>query len=218
MGFMVRPFTHIAGALTGFVLLGACAFNPDNQPFASDLDGLEMIMQDEFTAVYARPETDLAGYTKVRVKPVQFWGNMEAFETIEAEDRARLKKSLMEALDTELGEKFELTDKAGEDVLDLSVRITNINEGDPATNVLSTAVVRFSLDVGQAAMQSELRDSDTDELLVAIQDEESARRFLNHRTYISRWRDVEVIFEGWAESLAEHIDEARTMMADKAKK
>ncbi|MGF1454385.1 MAG: hypothetical protein ACFB6R_03300 [Alphaproteobacteria bacterium] len=93
----------------------------------------------------------------------------------------------------------------GPGVLDLSVRVTNPNAGSPAANMLSTAVVRFSLDVRQAAMQSDFSESQPADPVVAVADEQSARRFLNHRTDISRRGDVEKIFDGWAESFADHV-------------
>ncbi len=204
--------------LVGAALCAGCAqLNPSNEPFASDISELKMVMSNDFTAVYARPGADLEDYASVRILPVQFWGNMEAFDTISDEDKARLKQTLTEALEGALSEQLALAEEAGPGVLDLQVRVTNLNSGSPGSNVISTAAIKFSIDVGQAAMQSEFRDSQTDTLLVAIQDEASGRRFLNHRNFLSKWGDVEKIFEGWSASLAEHVAEAKTMMAKETK-
>lgn len=204
------------GAAALLILAGCSTFEPKNTPISEDLDGLEMLMSDDFNMIYGREGETLSSYTAVNIRPVVFMGNEEAFEKVEADDRERLKQLLHDELREELSEHFAVTDDTGPEVLDIEVHVTNLNPSSPLTNVASTATVRFSIDVGQAAMHGFLRDSVSEDLLVAVKDEAAGRRFVNYRNFVSKWRDVEHIFGTWAEDITKLIVKSRKMMAEKA--
>ena len=184
-------------------------------------DGLQATKIRGLDVVYARPDSSLAGYTSYRLAPVsvafiKHWGRGTSMRPrVSDRDmqkiRDRLATLVREELTRELGAGgYTLSEEPGEGVLDLELRIVDLNVVAP--DVASAAGQRvYAVSAGEMTLVAELRDSSSGQAVMRIYDHESGddstrmRRITNMENEIQA-RDV---VGGWAKALRQLLDAAR---------
>ena len=197
--------------------LGGCAPQP-TQPMdktSFDFEGLEQVPSQHFTAVFGRLGTDFTNYDGVIINDVQL-----AFRT---PDRSKNqfpvnqdnKQQFKDYLKGEFVREFEnlrnieRVDQPGPTVLDLHVRVQDILATLPGRRVGAAGRATFALEaIGEVTLVIELRDSESEEVLVRVFDQqalEGVAMFQDDKP-VARWPDIEALCAQWALRVREGLD------------
>jgi Protein of unknown function (DUF3313) len=184
--------------------------------FLKDYSKLRPAADDtEATLVYfTGDKVKFKSYTKVWLEPVQVWrGEKSDAKDMDKEDAEYLSQFLWSKLDEELRKNYEMVQSPGPDVMHLIVGITeagknipvvdNLTAAYPAAMVLSK-VKKYTAStesfVGKAAIEVEVTDSQTGELLAAAVDRRGGGKYAWKSLH--RWGDVEEAYTYWAKKFA----------------
>jgi len=127
------------------------------------------------------------------------------------DQKTRFRAAMAVAFGEELGQlqNLELVTEPGPDVLDLNVRVQDIVAGTPGTRVGAMGRASFALEsVGQLTLVLEIRDSESEEVLVRVFDRRAVEgaAMLSGDNVISTWEGVERMVARWASRVREGLD------------
>ena len=202
-------------ALTGTLV--ACGPQP-TQPLPKgevNIEGLQAVTARNFEAAFVRPGLDFSHYNKLMVNELEL-----AFRTpdrsqnqfpLGEDQKTRFRAAMAVAFGEELGQlqNLELVTEPGPDVLDLNVRVQDIVAGTPGTRVGAMGRASFALEtVGQLTLVLEIRDSESEEVLVRVFDRRAVEgaAMLSGDNVISTWEGVERMVARWASRAREGLD------------
>lgn len=173
---------RLLGTAALAVLLAGCQSEPTIQsgPNAEvSYDGLHKVDNSRMRMVWAKPDLDLSGYTKIRLigEGIEYRAVKPAGRTMranssrsdfpmDAKQRARLEEVTREVFLDELGKSkyFTIVDEEGPDVLELRGALLDVVSNVPP---LTAGRTDFYLSrIGEATLVVELRDSESNEILV----------------------------------------------------
>ena len=188
---------------------------------ATSEEDLQQIRINGLDRVYARPDADLSGYTKVLLPPVSVafrrnWGRgMSGSARVSSSDAQRIKDRLAALVHEEMVSElakggYQVVDTPGDDVLEVRVSIENLNINAP--DVMSAGRSRtYALSVGEMTLNAELRDSTSGELIARIHDREAGRQFMSLRmiTRADNVREARTAARGWGAILRNQLDLAK---------
>jgi hypothetical protein len=183
------------------------ALSPDTGPIA----GADL--------VYVKEDAPVEAFDKVMLDPVVFhFQDASRLESIQPSDRERLSDALHDALTEALDDAYPIVDEAGPNVLRVRVAITDVVPSNPLLNTLSSispvgltiSTVKKQMTgshagVGQATVEAEILDSQTNERLAAAIDVKSGEKFKVIQG-MDRWGHAEDAFRFWAKSLRGWLD------------
>jgi len=119
-----------------------------------------------------------------------------------------------------LDDVYPIVDQPGPGVLRIRCALTDLKPGKPGLNAVTTvlpiglalsftkkAVTGAHTNVGQAALEAELLDSQTNERLAAVIDRQAGKK-IQVAKGITKWGHVKEAFKFWAERLRFVLDEA----------
>lgn len=167
------------------------------------------------TLAYFMPDkAKFKSYTKVWLEPVQVWrGEKSDAKDLDKEDATYLSQFLWSRLEEEFRKDYVMVQEPGPGVMRLRVGITeagkNIPVLDNLTAVLPIAMVLSDANkslggtesfVGKAAIEVEVTDSQTGELLAAAVDRRGGGKYAWKSLH--RWGDVEAAYTYWAKKFA----------------
>ncbi len=210
------PVPVRAALLTALVLLlGACTRAPARERaprFQGDLAGLQRVARSPLDELYRRPELDLGRTRRVLVEPVALAPDLDTGDyRYEESDLRFVQRRFRERVVAALASDFELVEEPGPGALRIRLTLTAIrsnrrplDRGPKAPGqILST-----SRGVGAAAMQVELRDAATGELLLAAADRTQGWEFSQNLNTNTTWGDAERAFDRWGRILLRLLLEA----------
>jgi Protein of unknown function (DUF3313) len=185
--------------------------------------GLQKTTIKGLDVVYARPGASLSDYHKVLLQPIEIsfhrdWEKREvpgSRRRISASDSQRIKDRLANLVREELrkelaGGGYELTDSAGDDVLEVHMAIVNLYVTAP--NVAGSGNTdTFALTAGQMSLVAELRDSITGDVIARIFDHAAAREssWARRITSVDNAAEAAAITSSWAKILRQQLDLAK---------
>jgi hypothetical protein len=127
---------------------------------------------------YVNPNAQWAQYNKVLIEPVTFWGDDNT--TIAAADQRTLVNYLYQALEAQLGQKFQVVDKPGPGVMAVTVALLDATTATPGRRSISLvephvraiATLKYLATgtfpfVGSASAEGKVTDSLTGQVLAA---------------------------------------------------
>jgi len=184
--------------------------------FLKDYSKLHAAADDtEATLVYfTGDKVKFKSYTKILLEPVQVWrGEKSDAKDMDKEDAEYLSQFLWTHLNEELGKDYRITTSPGPNVMRMRVAITeagkgipfvdNITSVHPGTLLMSKAkkaIGGTESFVGKSAIELEVTDSSTGELLAAGVDRRGGGKYAWKA--LSRWVDVEEAYAYWAKKFA----------------
>ena len=188
---MKGNFLRVAGLLAISAVLGACASAPAKIQTGPDaettFDGLVRVDNSKMGKVWARPDIDLNGYTKVLpvITNIQFASakvlsrsmamrtNQENFP-LSDDEKARFESAAQEIFSAEFAKstKFQVTDQPGDDVLLVRLEILDVRSTVPPEGMAAQRI--YVRSVGDAGLVVELYDSQSKQILARAADK---RRF-----------------------------------------
>lgn len=196
----------------------------DEAPPEVSLDGLEEVEKNRRGAIYADPEVDWTVYEKVRLDPatVAFrknWlrdQNRSQPHRIRTEDMDRIRETTAKTFDEvftkELSEKggYELTAENGENVLRITPQIVDLDVYAPDPRSSPGIQRVYAETAGRMTLKLHFYDSVTGDLIAtASENRESPRRgYMQLSTSVSNTAEARRMFQGWAKSLRERLDQA----------
>ncbi len=210
------------GLLAIALVLPLCAAAA-KQPPQTTFDGLELRPKTKLAVVYLRPDADFSGYRKVALldcavafkKDWQRNQNSTNPLAISAKDMDDIRK----ALGTMFSEVFrdvltkggyELTDKAGDDVLVLRPAIIDLNISSPAAAEAGRSKT-YATSAGAMTMYLEVYDSSTNEILARTVDRKQATDYgrMTWQNSATNKTEARKMLTDWAETLRAGLDALR---------
>lgn len=193
----------------------------DTESAALGDDGLKQIRIEGLDRVYARPDADLSGYTKILLPPVSVafrrdWGRgINATTRVSSSDAQRIKERLATLVHEEMVAEltkggYQVVDTPGDDVLEVRMSIENLNINAP--DVMSGGRSRtYALSVGDMTLEAELRDSTSGDLIARIHDHQAGREYMSLRmiTRVDNVAEARRAASGWAVALRNQLDRAK---------
>ena len=213
--------TRVSSMRLGLLVLvaaaaSACGPQP-TQPKPTgevNIEGLQQVSARNFEAAFVRPGVTFANYGKLMVDELEL-----AFRTPDREQnqfplgedqKTRFRAAMATAFGAELGklEAVDVVTEPGPDVLALHVRVQDIVARAPGRRV-GGGRAGFALEtVGEMTLVLELRDSQSDEILVRAFDRQAVEgaAMVSGDGVISTWEGVERIVARWATRTREGLE------------
>ena len=214
--------TRVSSIRLGLLVLvaaaaSACGPQP-TQPKPTgevNIEGLQRVSARNFEAAFVRPGVTFANYGKLMVDELEL-----AFRTPDREQnqfplgedqKTRFRAAMATAFGEELGklQNVEVVTEPGPDVLALRVRVQDIVARAPGRRVGSAGRAGFALEtVGEMTLVLELRDSESDEVLVRVFDRQAVEgaAMVSGDGVVSTWQGVERLVGRWASRASEGLD------------
>lgn len=178
----------------------------------------------EANLVYMNPKARWRTYDKIMLDAVSVWLGKDsgAKDTgvIPPDDVRDLANSFYQKISAQLAKDYTIVQASGPDVMRLSVALTDVENGMPVMDTISTIVPQAHLlsegkklatgthaFVGGASVEVRLVDSQSGELLAAGIDHRAGGKTLGKGT--GYWRDVENIFDYWSAKIRWRLCERR---------
>ncbi len=216
----------ITALFLGVVLVGCETAPPTIQtgPDAElSFDGLHVVDNSQADVAWARPDFDLAGYTKIwpvgggiEYRQVKNRGTTSMARSrggpyfIDDKSRAQFEKLVGDIFKEELQkvEKYELTDGPGPDVLMVRGGLLNVTSMVPPDPVGGRSAVYLS-SIGDATLVLELRDSETGTILARSVDRRAAETIggtFQRSNSVTNSGEVRRLIQHWATRLRDGLD------------
>jgi len=189
---------------------------------AMSLDGLQKIKVKDVDLAYARPGASLAGYTSVKLDPVEVafrkdWNPDRTGSRIKlsAEERESIRsgvaKIVFDEFQKELQTKsgYKVVNESGPDVLRVKVNIVNLYVNAPDTK--SPGMSRtYTVSAGEMTLFAELYDSETGQVLARVVDRREARGSgrMELSNSVQNAGEAAAIASIWARILRNGLDKA----------
>ncbi len=169
--------------------------------------------------IYIKEGVDFKVYNKILMDPVVFYLSDDSkYKGIHPDELKELSDAFHEAIAASLEGAYPLVDKPGPDVLHIRLAITDVVESRPVLKTINTVrsvgstgamvpmrVATINTYFGQASMEAELLDSQTDDRLAAAIDTKVVEKFKDAGE-INKWRQAKDAFKFWSKRLRLWLD------------
>ena len=195
---------------------GAAGAPPLRTP--GDRAGLEREADRRLDELYRRPGADLRRYRGAIVEPVALAEDLETGDDYryEESDLRFVQRQFRERVVAALAPDLALVEEPGPGVLRLRLTLTEIRSNRRPLDRGPEAprhVLSASRGVGAAAMQLELRDASSGELLLAAADRYQGWDFTDNLNLNTTWGDAERAFDAWGRILRRLLEGGRAPTA-----
>jgi len=221
-----------------FLAAASCASTPEPEQtplnfsgFLENYSGFEPAPDGSGALVYLNPDRNLKRYTKVMIDPLVVWHSPDAeYKGINSAELMRLALTFQNRMVVALDSGYAIVYNPGPDVLRIRAAITDVVPAKPSLEtpgpllpMANDLVLMMSkkvadadlylvpgthLYVGQAAIEVELLDSETNERLVGYIERRKKSK-LYAKTDRASLGPVIEIFDYWAKKLRQRLDEER---------
>jgi Protein of unknown function (DUF3313) len=216
----MRGYRALSAALVLLLAYGCGARRnaQPNQEMSGFLDDYALLREGapgEVALVYRNPTADWTRYDKVLLEPVTLWrSGRKSLDPVPEDDLLRLVSAFENALRRQLGAGFRFTDQPGPGVMRIRLAITEARASDPVLDVLRARSAPLPPPSGGpidpelrrfiegAAIEGEIRDAQTNELLAAGVD----RRRREGAPPIDTWAAIHRALDSWAERLCTRLE------------
>lgn len=180
-----------------------------------NIEGLQQVPSRNFEVAFVRPGVRFSHYNKLLVNELEL-----AFRTpdrsqdqfpLGEDQKTRFRAAMATAFGDELGklQNLEVVTEPGPAVLDLNVRVQDIAASSPGRRVGTMGRASFAIEtVGEMTLVIELRDSQSEEVLVRVFDRRAfeGAAMLSGEDVISTWEGVGQMVARWAARTREGLD------------
>jgi len=169
--------------------------------------------------VYIKEDTDWNSYNKLLIDDVVFFLAQDAeYKGMEAKEMATLAEAFHRAFIINLAGAVEFTETIGPGVMRIRLAITNLKPSNSFTGTVTTVVpVGLALSVvknaatgshigvGSVAVEAELLDSQSGDILAAMIDEKMGEKFKISKS-ATKWGHVIDLFNKWGQTFRARWD------------
>ncbi|MGA8806620.1 MAG: DUF3313 domain-containing protein [Thermoanaerobaculia bacterium] len=207
-------------ALT-FLILAGCATAPaPNLVFLGSGIELQSVPGHPSTRSWSSRPRALADYHSFLFEPIVVSLGKAAPEYESSADEVKsLSEHLRAAFIDELTRGgYVVVDKPGAGVLRVRAAITELVPVHPSKNLGAKAIGSFlgpggillpTIDIGQAAIEVDMRDSNSNARVAAFADRKMGRKYFGGLNSYRRWGDVESAFLAWAREFRAQLDQVQ---------
>jgi len=214
--------TKFCAALS-FLVLAACATSskPQNVKFLGSGIELQSVPGSPSLRAWSSRPGILGDYHAFLFEPVVV--SIEkgaAYKEASADEMKQLSEHLRVAFTDELTRGgYKVVEVPGDGVLRVRAALTELVPVDPAKNVAAKAVGTVigvglflpTVDIGQAAIEVDMRDCMTNARVAAFADRKAGRAYFSGLGSYRRWGDVENAFGAWAREFRGRLDQIHAM-------
>jgi len=204
------------------VLTPAFAASSSEIDEAMSVDGLQKIKVKGIDLAYARPGASLAGYSKLKLEPVEvaFHKNWDPKKTgsnikLSAQERENIRTGVAKIVDEEFVKElqtkggYQVVNEAGPDVLRFKAYVINLYVNAPDTMTAGRSRT-YTVSAGEMTLFAELYDSETGEVLARVVDRSEARNsgMMSLSNSVVNASEARSIASSWARILRNGLDKA----------
>jgi hypothetical protein len=197
-----------------------CVAKPKYSGFLSDYSGLKEGPMGGADLVYIKKGVDFSKYDKIMMDHVVLYFKQDAeYKGIHADELKELSDAFHKEMVDALKGAYPMVDKPGPGVLRIRPAITDVVPSKPVLNTVSSvmpiglgiSIVKrvttgVHAGVGQATLEAEFLDSQTDARLAAVVDRKAAEKFKVIEG-MNKWGHAKDAFKFWAKRLRSWMDE-----------
>lgn len=212
--------------ITMLVALNACSSAPAMQqgPNAEvTFDGLVRVDNVGWDRLWARPDFDISNYdkimfggTEIQYRPTPRTSRLSSRVSsrgefsLSEENRARLEAIVIEEFGEELANinNFDIATEPGTDTLLLMIYLSDVVSNFPPETFQRRDI--YLTEVGSARLTLELKDSESNTVLVRIVDRRAAESMggqLQFTNSVTAWTEVRQLASRWGRLMRERIDQ-----------
>ena len=219
----MNRITHVVAALiAGFFLITVvgCAKQGMNQ--AGFLENYSKLEEDPFgyaDGYFEKDNVVWGAYDKVIIDQVTFFLKEDAnYKGIDADDFNQLAQYWNDSMVKSMSQSYKIVTEPGPNTLRLRLAITDLVPGNPATGTVTTVVpvglaastlnkaaTGTHIGMGEARFEAEIRDAQTGDVLAAGINSSSGDKLKVNKT-VTKWGQVEAIFDVWTNNLRNRLD------------
>lgn len=169
--------------------------------------------------VYVNEKADYSTYNKIMLDDVVFFVSKDAdYKGFEANELADLGKAFQQAMVMNLSGVYEFTDTPGPGVIRIRLAVTNLIPSNSVTGTVSTivpvglalsavkkAVTGSHIGMGEVAIEGEVVDAQTNEILGAVIDSKTGKKYKIAKG-TSKWGHAIDIFNTWGQNVRARLD------------
>lgn len=218
---MKTALNTILLVMAGFILASGCATKVKYSGFIEDYPEFKSGPKGGADLVYIKEGADFKAYNKVMMDHVVFYFHEDAkYKGVRPDELQKLANAFHRTMVEALEGGYPLVDQPGPDVLRLRVAITDMVPSKTDVFTMTTAILPTDVEtrlktgitggfpsIGQASMEVELLDSQTNERLAAAIDTKATKKF---GVMVGKWEHVEDAFMFWAKRLRLFLDVAHS--------
>lgn len=192
-----------------FWIAGCAAPQVPSSGFLSDYGRLKADPTEEGISWWERPGVQWKKYKKVMLDPVVVKIDpAKAEREMTKEEMETLAKKLRQAVVEVMRKRYPVVKDPGPEVLHIRAALTHIKPVSPAANIISTALLGWPIDVGEAAVETQFIDSSSGTVLGELVASRKGSMMDVSKVW-TRWSQVEAGFKNWAEMLRAALEEAQ---------
>jgi hypothetical protein len=224
----------LAGALASSLLLAACSTTVESTPSAAkaleegqplppavtgflgpDASKLQPGGKGKAALVWVNPNAQWAQYTKIMIKPVEFWASDDS--KVSPEDQKVLTTYFYNQLQTTLAKNFTIVSTPGPGVLVLRVALMDATTATPGLRTISVVVPQARIlnlgqslatgsyaFVGSAEAEMMATDGATGEVLAEAVDQRAGGMGMKGAASF-QWGDSENAMDYWAQTISDRF-------------
>jgi len=169
--------------------------------FIGDYHKLKPMNEDGQTLFYLNPNADWSRYHSVVILPVSIHYIKEGeARKLDKEDVDKMGDYFRNEMTQAIKGRFGVVSDQGPRVLVIRTSISDVKPTNVIANIVSKSLIWIPVDMGEAAIEGDIRDSMTGEVLAAIVDRKVGSFFSTSLGYTT-WGHVKDGFEEWAKQL-----------------
>ena len=209
--------------MIGFaVIIVSIGATSKKMPMSGFLTDYSLLKEDPEGLVqwkYFKEGANFGAYDKVILDHATFFFKEDAdYKGIHSDELTELAQNLHKAFLVTLARAYTFTDQPGPGTMRIRLAITDLVPGKPGTGVMTTvvpfglaasfikkAVTGSHIGMAQISGEAELVDSQTGEILAAAIDNKMGQKQKLGKSF-TKWGQIEVIFNGWAENFSKRLD------------
>jgi hypothetical protein len=158
--------------------------------------------------VWVNPNAQWAQYTKIMIKPVEFWASDDS--KVSPEDQKVLTTYFYNQLQTTLAKNFTIVSQPGPGVLVLRIALMDATTATPGLRTISVVVPQARIlnlgqsFVGSAEAEMMATDGVTGEVLAEAVDQRAGGMGMKGAASF-QWGDAENAMDYWAETISDRF-------------
>jgi hypothetical protein len=204
-----------------FIATTGCRSKVKQSGFLTDYPTLEKGPRGGADLVYLKQGVDFGTYDKIMMDQVVFYFSKDSnYKGINSDELNKLSDAFHKAMVKELQDAYPFVQESGPGVLRVRPAITEVKASKPVLNTISTVlpvglalsivkkgVTGTHMNVGEASMETEFLDSQTNDRVAVAIDKRSAAKYKVVKG-MRKWGHAEDAFNFWAKRLRKFLDEA----------
>jgi len=208
---------RLLAVLTFLILAGCATSKQPNLVFLGSGIELQSVPGSPSMRAWSSRPGVLGEYHAFLFEPVVVsLGKAPVDNQASAEELKNLSEHLRVAFTDELTRGgYSVVTEPGDGVLRVRAALTELVPVDPAKNVAAKAVGTVigvglflpTVDIGQAAIEVDMRDCITNARVAAFADRKAGRAYFSGLSAYRRWGDVESAFGAWAREFRGRLDQ-----------